>query len=166
MDREKFRLCIRLGDKMSEKFHRFSKITKLPGKPVKILVVDDDESIRSMLIELFQNLNCVVHSAKNGEEAFQIYRNQSDGFDLVILDFQMPVMGGKAAFAKIRSIEPTQKILMISGALKDSDLQKIISKKHVAFLSKPFHIDDIVEELNKLRDKQPSCTDKSGRILD
>lgn len=151
---------------MSEKFHLFSKITTLSGKPVKILIVDDDKSIRSMLTELFQSLNCVVHSAENGKEALEIYQNQNDGFDLVILDFQMPVMDGKVAFVKIRSIDPMQKILMISGAEKDPDLQKIISKKHVSFLSKPFHIDDIVEELNKLLGNQPSCTDKSKQILD
>jgi len=146
---------------MSEKLILFSMVTTFSQKPIKILVVDDDESIRSMLVVLFQSLKCIVHSAKNGKEALRIYQNQSDAFELVILDFRMPVMDGKAAFEKIRSINPTQKILMISGSENDPDLQKIIIKEHVSFLGKPFQIEDIIGELNELLDNQLPCTDES-----
>ncbi len=146
---------------MSEGLNNFTKFTTYSGKPLKILVVDDDESIRSMLVELLKSLKCIVYSAGNGKKALEIYQNQRNFFDLVILDFQMPVMNGKIAFEKIRKINPTQKILMISGAENDRDLKKIIIKDHVHFLSKPFQIDDIVEELNVLLDNQLPCSDQS-----
>jgi len=146
---------------MSDHLHIFTKVSTSPGKPIKILVVDDDESIRSMLVELLKSLKCIVHSAENGRAALEIYQTQSNSFDLVILDFQMPVMNGKVTFEKIRMINPNQKILMISGIENDQDLKEIIIKDRVLFLGKPFHIDEIVEELNELLDNQLPCSGKS-----
>ncbi|MFQ5584219.1 MAG: response regulator, partial [Calditrichia bacterium] len=134
----------------------FDMETILPGmaeaiveKSPTILVVDDEFNIRSMLKEVFEMNGFSVYTAANGEEGVGIFREHTDEIDLIILDMVMPVMDGKRAFLEIQKIKKGQKIIIISGYAQRDDLQEILNKGALAFMSKPFQIDAIVEKVNE-----------------
>lgn len=86
-------------------------------EPVKVLVVDDDRSIRDLLDIAFSSEDGVgeVRSAANGLEAIDLCADFSP--DLVVLDYWMPSMDGEAAAARIRQLHPGARIVAFSGTL-------------------------------------------------
>ncbi len=119
----------------------------------KILVVDDEFNIRSMLKEILEMNNYEVLTAGNGEEGVDLFKQYADEIGLVILDMVMPVMDGREAFQEIRKIKPNQKVLVISGYAKRENLDEILKYKTSSFLSKPFQIEDILEKINQILGK-------------
>ena len=85
--------------------------------PVKVLVVDDDESLRSIIrISLAAEPDIgEVREASDGEAAVQVCEEFEP--DVVILDYWMPVMDGADAAGKIRSLHPSAQIVAYSSAL-------------------------------------------------
>ena len=114
-----------------------------------ILVVDDEFNIRSMLKEVFEMNGYYVFTAANGKEGIDIFKKHSDQIDLIILDMVMPVMDGKSAFFEIKKLNKSQKIIIISGYAKKEDLREILDKGALAFMSKPFQIESIVEKVGE-----------------
>jgi CheY-like chemotaxis protein len=118
-------------------------------KTPTILVIDDEFNIRSMLKEVFEMNGFSVYTAGNGREGVDIFKEHSDEIDLIILDMVMPVMDGKTAFYEIQKIKKKQKIIIISGYAQREDLKEILNRGALAFMSKPFQIDTIVEKVNE-----------------
>ncbi len=116
----------------------------------KILVVDDEFNIRSMLKEILEMNNYEVLTAGNGQEGVELFREHADEIGLVILDMVMPVMDGREAFQLIRKIKPNQKVLIISGYAKRENLDEILKYKTSSFLSKPFQIEEILETIQSI----------------
>lgn len=112
-----------------------------------ILVVDDELYIRSMLKEVFEMNGYYVYTAANGLEGIEIFKKHADQIDLIILDMVMPVMDGKRAFFEIKKVKKDQKIIIISGYAKREDLREILDKGALAFMSKPFQIESIVDKV-------------------
>ncbi len=104
-----------------------------------ILIVDDEDIIRTTASLLLGNLGYKVLLAENGEEGVKVYQKESDDIDLVILDMVMPVMNGKEAFTKIKSLAPQAKIIISSGFAKNIDMENIANHKPSGFISKPFN---------------------------
>ncbi|MEL6821508.1 MAG: response regulator, partial [Calditrichota bacterium] len=70
-----------------------------------ILIVDDEHTIREMLEDIFSDHHFKVHTAGDGKEGVELFKQHKDNIDLVILDMVMPQMGGKEAFAEIRALK-------------------------------------------------------------
>lgn len=118
-------------------------------KSPTILVIDDEFNIRSMLKEVFEMNGYYVFTAANGKEGLDIYKKHYNQIDLIILDMVMPVMDGKSAFLEIKKLNKDQKIIIISGYAKKEDLREILDKGALAFMSKPFQIESIVEKVSE-----------------
>lgn len=114
-----------------------------------ILVIDDEFNIRSMLKEVLEMNGYYVYTAANGREGLDIFKNHASQIDLIILDMVMPVMDGKQAFREIQKFKKNQKVIIISGYAKKDDLREILDKGALAFMSKPFQIESIVEKVTK-----------------
>ena len=87
--------------------------------PVSVLVVDDDESIR-VLFEIALSVEDgigEVRSAANGRDALRVCREMEP--DVIVLDFQMPVMDGRIAAGLMRDACPTAAIVAFSGIVDD-----------------------------------------------
>ncbi|MCA1744053.1 MAG: response regulator, partial [Desulfovibrionales bacterium] len=80
-----------------------------------ILVVDDDGQVRELTIEVMEDSGYQVLSAESGERALEIFKESPQEIDLVIMDLNMPGMGGKECARQIRSIDPSVKVLVASG---------------------------------------------------
>ncbi|MCU0531834.1 MAG: response regulator, partial [Syntrophales bacterium] len=80
-----------------------------------ILLVDDEQMMLDIGRDLLQTMGYRVITARDGEEAVEVYRGRSEEIDLVLLDIVMPKMGGGQAFDCIRAINPAVKVLLLSG---------------------------------------------------
>ncbi len=130
-----------------------------PQKPVsrgngRILVMDDEKSIRDLLSTMLENLGYEVESVEEGKEAVALYtkrKNQGLPFSAVILDLTIPGgMGGKEAMAKLRSIDREAKVIVSSGYSNDPVMANFRDFGFSAVLTKPYRFSDINQVLQDL----------------
>ena len=116
----------------------------------KILIVEDEKSILELLLAVFGYEGYEVLSAKNGDEALRMSRELNP--DVLILDKRLPDIDGVEVCSSIKSDETTshQKILMLSGLAQDSDLKEAYQAKADAYMTKPFRIETLVDEVEEL----------------
>jgi PAS domain S-box-containing protein len=103
-----------------------------------ILVVDDEEFLRETARAILENLGYEVALAKNGRDALQYYRKNSDNIDLVILDMVMPVMNGRDCFKALKEFDPEVCVLLSSGFSREEDLVEMRSMGLKGFVRKPY----------------------------
>ena len=112
---------------------------------IKILLIDDEPDIVDSYSKILQKLGAKVLSAIDGKKAWEIYQNNYQDLDLIILDIKMPGMSGIELLKLIREKDPTQKVIFMTGY---SD--EFIEKEGVEILQKPFQISDLIRLLRKL----------------
>ncbi|MEZ4317162.1 MAG: ATP-binding protein [Myxococcota bacterium] len=109
----------------------------------RVLVVDDDEAVRSVVCRLLESSGFVVHDCANGRDAIEWLREPHE-VDAVVLDLTMPGMSGEQVFERVRALRPDLPVLLCSGALGRDGLA---GASRVARLSKPFTRAAIVDAL-------------------
>lgn len=120
-------------------------------RALSILVVDDEESIRQLLVRFFQPSGSYVSCASNGVEALRILDKQD--FDLVITDVLMPEMDGIELIPQIRKKRPRAFILAMSGGghnfMGDYCVKLAASLGAHAVIMKPFGIADMKDAVER-----------------
>jgi len=116
-------------------------------KKQSILVVDDDTAIRSLVVDAIgQSGNYTIIDACDGIQAMEKLKENS--FDLVICDIMMPGMNGMDLLDKIREIEPTTHVILITAYPTIDLTVSAIKTGAVDFLAKPFNIDDLLYKVD------------------
>jgi DNA-binding response OmpR family regulator len=116
----------------------------------KILIVDDEPNIVMSLEYTFKKNNFEVFIARDGQEALEILQNQLP--DVIILDVMMPLVDGFETLEQIKKNERLQhcKVMFLSAKNKESDIEKGMALGADAYLTKPFSIKKVVEQVNQL----------------
>ena len=118
----------------------------------KVLIVDDEESIRSMIAVLLQKEGYQVSSASDGSEALDLLGEQA--FDLVLSDIRMPGMDGLELLDRVRSLYPDITVIMMS-AFGTVDLAvEALKRGAYDYISKPFKADEILLTLRKAQERE------------
>ena len=118
-----------------------------------LLVVDDDDGARELTSTLLRRAGFTIHEAANGAQAVEIFRERVNELSGVVLDSTMPGMSGASVFAAIREIEPSARVLLVSGYTRDRDAQALLDRGMVGFLQKPFEAEELVEAVRQLLNK-------------
>jgi signal transduction histidine kinase/ActR/RegA family two-component response regulator len=105
-----------------------------------ILAVDDEPTILALARDVLELNGYRVLTARNGEEALRIFREQHATIDLVLLDLTMPVMGGADCFRSMRAIRPGIRVIISSGFSAESSAAEVIREGALDFLAKPYDI--------------------------
>ena len=106
----------------------------------KALVVDDNQALCEFIAIALERIGFQVQTAENGYEGFNVFLKGR--WDLVITDFQMPVMNGFALINKIKAQSPETPVILISGDFLD--LSEIGGHQVLAgVLHKPFSLSDL-----------------------
>jgi two-component system, cell cycle response regulator CpdR len=116
---------------------------ELLGK--RILLADDVPEVRQAIKMMLGIDHHEVAEASNGAEALELF--QQKHFDLVITDYVMPVMKGDELAQRIKHLEPSQPVLMITGSLNESDRRE---RSVDAILNKPIGFQDLRQAVQQL----------------
>jgi len=114
-----------------------------------VLVVDDEELIRELLYDILES-DYEVLLAEDGEKGLELYMKQNEDIDAVITDLIMPKMRGDKLLEKLRALNPQIPVIIITGFEKEIDLVRILKEPKVAFINKPFDIEQLLNELSIL----------------
>ena len=131
--------------------HKGPKAMQSAENPRKrILVVDDESSIRNLLQKTLDKLNYESLAASTGAEAISIFVENSSKIDLTITDAMMPIMDGNDLIKTLKKINPNHKIIAISGVDSETALTAEARQLVDVFISKPFHQAQLKEAIKKL----------------
>jgi CheY-like chemotaxis protein len=109
----------------------------------RVLVVDDEEVVRDVLENFFKSKGIEVVTASNGEEALRVYKEDKETFDLVIIDWVLPVVSGQKIIKEIIKMSPGQRIIVSTGYAEDEKLAPLIEQPNISILKKPFKLSEI-----------------------
>lgn len=110
------------------------------------LIVEDDETNRFFFENVFIGFDTNILFAENGKEAIDIYKKTKQ-IDLVLMDIQMPVMGGEEADKAILAFDKNAKILAQTAFAMQGDAEHFKSKGFMDYISKPINIEELFNKL-------------------
>jgi PAS domain S-box-containing protein len=116
---------------------------KFPAGEEILLLVDDEEYLLETTKILLEQYGYRVLTAENGEKAIEIFKNEKTKISLVILDLQMPGMGGLKCLDALLNIDPQAKVIISSGYMAISSQREMMDKGAVGFIQKPYRYQDI-----------------------
>jgi two-component system cell cycle response regulator CpdR len=114
----------------------------------RILLAEDDESMRGFLVRALKKAGYEVIDFANGEDAYE--RLKSEPFTLLLTDIVMPKMDGIELARRASELDPDLKIMFITGFAAVVLNNDIAAPKDARVLSKPFHLKDLVREVDRL----------------
>ena len=113
--------------------------------PIRVLLVDDEPAIRRALRTPLCEMGFLVTEASRGEEAIQLVQSQT--FDVVLLDINMPGMGGMKALVKLRSMVPRLPILMVTVVEDEENKVEALECGADDYITKPFSIRECIARM-------------------
>ena len=116
-------------------------------KPV-ILFADDDELCLDVGVQILQKLGYSVIRARDGQEALEVFENNKNTVDLVILNMRMPYNGGRA-FDQLKQIKSDVKVLIASGYTEDQQIRDMFEQGCIGFIQKPFSVNLLSDKILK-----------------
>jgi signal transduction histidine kinase len=122
------------------------------GGTETVLVVDDEQRVRSMVCQALRSHGYTVWEAGHGEEALALWREQRPPIDLLITDMVMPRMSGRQLAERLVQDRPDLKVLFISGHTTDLSAIYRSNEDGGAFLPKPFTPTTLVAKVRQVLD--------------
>lgn len=107
-----------------------------------VLIVDDDDDIRSVLSDAVKNWGFSVSDAKDGEQA--ILKLLHEHFDIVISDLMMPGLDGLTLLQKIKELDKEILVIIITGYATIETAVKAINAGAYDYIAKPFSLDELM----------------------
>ena len=121
-------------------------------EPEIILVVDDEEFIRDLVVQVLGESGYTVITAPDGESGLKLYGEQQAQIDLVILDLIMPGMGGRRCLGELLKVDPQARVLIASGYALDGPTIEAIRAGARGHISKPYDIEEILRVIREVLD--------------
>jgi two-component system response regulator AtoC len=118
----------------------------------RILIVDDDESIRKILSAILEDEGYVVETAENGREA--IDKSNEKIYNLALIDVRLPDIEGVVLLAKLRETMPRMRKIIITGFPTVQNAIEAVNNKADAYMLKPFEFGKILETIKEQLKKQ------------
>jgi two-component system, cell cycle sensor histidine kinase and response regulator CckA len=115
-----------------------------------ILLVDDEPDIRKIAKTVLLHAGYRVLMAANGQEALDLYEKESGAIDFVVMDLNMPVMGGLECLDRLRARGATVPVLLASGFALNDESRKRMSDQTVDYLNKPYQAHELHQKVRSL----------------
>jgi PAS domain S-box-containing protein len=127
----------------------------LPRGRETILLVEDEENVRSVTSAVLREYGYSVIEAADGEEAVRAFREDRDRIDLVLTDLIMPKMNGREAIREMKLLRPDLKAIYTSGYTADIITQKGLLEEGGVFITKPLNPADLLRKLREVLAAEP-----------
>jgi CheY-like chemotaxis protein len=105
-----------------------------------ILLVEDEEMVRSMVKRMLERLEYTVLAARDGPSAIELYDRSAPAIDLLLTDVIMPRMNGRELLDQLRTKLPRLQVLFLSGYTDDAIARHGVLEQGVSLIQKPFGI--------------------------
>ncbi len=115
-----------------------------------ILLAEDDDSMRDFLARALERAGHVVTSCADGEDGFHALRAAAGSYDLLLTDIVMPGMDGIELARAGAQLDPSMKIMFITGFAAVALSPDSGAPAEAKVLSKPFHLRDLVHEVDRM----------------
>ena len=126
--------------------------TVYPGGTETILVIEDEEMLRNMMLDVLVPRGYSVLTAEDGEEGLEKFAIHQESINVVITDLGLPKLGGDQVFTRIKSIDPKVKVIIASGFI-DPELRSRLSEAGANhFVQKPYVPSEILSVLRNILD--------------
>ena len=137
------------------------------GDPARILIVDDEESIREVLATILEEEGYVAETAKNGKEAIE--KSETTFYNLALIDIRLPDMEGTELLSAIKETTPKMVKIIMTGYPSLQNAVKAVNKGANAYILKPFKVEDVLktikEELKKQRAARKYSEEKVAEFI-
>jgi CheY-like chemotaxis protein len=114
----------------------------------KILVIDDEQGIRNLLDALLSRKGYAIVLADGGLKGLELFRRERP--DVVVLDLNMPDMGGVAVLEQIRMLKPDQPVIVLTGGVTPEKEQQVHALGVNEFVEKEFSLHRLGDALKRL----------------
>ncbi|WP_054031695.1 hybrid sensor histidine kinase/response regulator [Desulfatitalea tepidiphila] len=144
-----FKIYLPIATGSPKPSRRKSSLEESPGGGETVMVIEDDESVRTLTCAILTRCGYRVIESKSAMEAIA-QSNQTEGLiDLVLTDVIMPDMKGPEAFHRIRERHPKAKVLYMSGYTDEVIVHKGILNQEVQFIQKPFSLQSLSNKVKE-----------------
>lgn len=123
-----------------------------PGGTESLLIVDDEDSLRTLLATAFTRKGYRTATAATGLEAIELVGDATQPYDLILLDLNMPGANGLEVMKIIRLCRPRTKVLVISGHITPEVRLAFQRLGHGEFVQKPYRLDELGRQIRAMLD--------------
>jgi CheY-like chemotaxis protein len=117
-----------------------------------ILLVEDEDAVRSLSRHILESCGYTVLEAANGMDAIDIAKLHADSIDIIVTDVVMPVMGARVMLEALRPLMRNMKVLLLSGYGEESLQKDILEYSDASFLHKPFTVNSLALAVRRVLD--------------
>jgi DNA-binding response OmpR family regulator len=151
------KIFLRRHDQPDERRLAAATPAQLDSRRALILLVEDDELVRTAALRALRKRGHRVLEAVDGEAALSVLAREKDPVDLVITDLVMPRLGGRELGERLRAMGSEAAILYMSGYTGDAVTQRAMVDEGAEFLEKPFTPDGLLQRVDEiLRNHHPA----------
>lgn len=115
-----------------------------------VLVVDDDDTVRLAAERMIARMGFTTITARDGQEAVELFKKKQDEILCVLLDLTMPTMDGVECFQELRKLRPDVKVILSSGYNEQDATQRFTGRGLAGFVQKPYQYDLLAGKLREL----------------
>ena len=130
---------------------------RLPHGRENILIIDDELSVCEIARDMLVGLGYTVYVEHDGKSGVELYRIRQATIDLILLDINMPVMGGKQTFEVLRSINPRCRIIIVTGYGREGVETSNFFADVNGFMQKPFQLEMLALKVREILDDRASA---------
>jgi DNA-binding NtrC family response regulator len=137
-------------------------------KAIRILIVDDDENIRKVLLAILEDKGYTVESVGTAGEAVE--KSKRKFYNLALIDIRLPDMEGIELLTKIRDTTPKMRKIIITGYPTLQNAVDAVNKGADAYIVKPFDVENVLnaidQQLRKQQEEKKYSQDKVAEFIE
>ncbi|MBN2586080.1 MAG: PAS domain S-box protein [Candidatus Fermentibacteraceae bacterium] len=124
-----------------------------PAGRESILIVDDEQEILRLTKEYLEALGYRILTAEDGEHALETFDQERGKIDIVLLDLNMPGMGGTKCLKQLLEKDPETRVLVASGYMEDSHAHEALTSGAMGFIGKPYQMKELAGKVREILDE-------------
>jgi two-component system cell cycle sensor histidine kinase/response regulator CckA len=148
-----FKIYLRKVDEPLDELREKVVGEELPRGKETVLVVEDDEKVRKLIVEILRRQGYRVLEASHGDEALLIHEKHDGPIHLILVDVVMPGMSGSELVKRLTSLHPETKIVYMSGYTDNAIVHHGVLARGVNYIQKPFTMDGLTRKVRQVLDK-------------
>ncbi|MFM8315658.1 MAG: PleD family two-component system response regulator [Deltaproteobacteria bacterium] len=115
-----------------------------------ILCVDDSKSVHSFIKQCLEGLDILLVFANDGKNALEKVQSASKPFDLILLDWEMPVLNGPDTYEQLKKLKVTSPVMMLTSKNDPDDITRMLMAGVQDYMMKPFTKDILISKVEEI----------------